>query len=75
MTPNNSGRVCVRLSKDCSLGETMSTIREWMDGQNIGPSTFRSSVDARGYALTISFQTLGQAERFREYFRKVATLI
>ena len=65
--------VRVRVSKDLSLGETMNTIREWMDGENIGPTTFRSSVDADGYALIISFGTPAEAEHFRECFANLAT--
>lgn len=65
--------VRVRVSKDLSLGETMNTIREWMDGENIEPTNFRSSVEAHEYALIISFRTPAEAEHFRECFAKLAT--
>jgi hypothetical protein len=65
--------VRVRVSKDLSLGETMNTIREWMDGENIEPTNFRSSVEAHDYALIISFRTPAEAEHFRECFVKLTT--
>ena len=45
--------VRVRVSKDLSLGEIMNTIREWLDGENIEPTNFRSSIEAHEYALII----------------------
>jgi len=51
----------------------MNTLREVDDGENIGPTTFRSAVDADNYALIISFSTLAEAEHFRECFAKLAT--
>jgi hypothetical protein len=53
---------------DGGLGSAMETIRTWLDGQHIQPTSFRTMPDGGGYLLTITFYAEHEADRFRRRF-------
>jgi hypothetical protein len=65
--------VRVRVSQSDDLGETMKSIRTWLDRQTIHPASFRTTADPRGYLLTIEFANGENAERFRQQFHEAAS--
>ena len=57
--------IILRLSKFC---DTMRKLRVWLDGEKIYPAQFKTAVDACGYAFTIGFRNIDDANRFRARF-------
>ena len=51
-----------------SLSEAMAELRSWLDGEKIKPSSCTTSVDAKGFAMTIGFVSIEDADRFRQRF-------
>jgi hypothetical protein len=60
--------VVVRLSQDDPLGEAMMRLRTWLDMAKIQPAEFKTLVDVKGYAFTIGFLSVGDADQFRAQF-------
>ena len=60
--------VRVRVFQSDSLGDAMSKMRLWLDGEKIQLAMFKTGVDARGYMLDVGFRTIDDAERFRAQF-------
>jgi hypothetical protein len=58
----------VRISKDASLGGTMSKMRIWLDKQKIQPARWEAMVDAKGFTVTIAFHRDDESELFRQQF-------
>jgi hypothetical protein len=58
----------VRISKDASLGATMSKIRIWLDKQKIEPVRWEAMVDTKGFTVTIAFHRGNESELFRQQF-------
>ena len=61
--------VKVRISKNDSLGAFLGKMRVWLDREKIYQRQFTTCVDARGYTVTIGFETIAAADRFRQEFR------
>jgi len=61
--------VKVRISKNDSLGAFLGKMRVWLDREKIYQRQFTTCVDARGYTVTIGFETIAAADRFRREFR------
>ena len=68
MQPSNPLTSIVRVPRGDDLGDAMSRIRTWLDGEKIQTTTFTTTVDARGFMLTIGFVSIGDARRFRRQF-------
>jgi outer membrane lipoprotein-sorting protein len=60
--------VMVRVAHGDDFGEAMKKIRVWLDHHKIDPSSFRTTVDGRGYLLSIDFRSEKLAEIFRKQF-------
>ncbi len=58
----------VRISKDASLGATMSKMRIWLDKQKIQPARWDAMVDAKGFTVTIAFHRDDESQLFRQQF-------
>ena len=58
----------VRISRDASLGATMSKMRIWLDKQKIQPARWEAMVDAKGFTVTIAFHRDDESELFRRQF-------
>jgi hypothetical protein len=58
----------VRISKDASLGATMSKMRIWLDKQKIQPARWDAMVDAKAFTVTIVFHRDDESELFRQQF-------
>lgn len=60
--------VRVRVFHGDSLGDAMSRMRHWLDGEKIELATFRTRMDARGYTFDVGFRSSDDLERFRAQF-------
>jgi hypothetical protein len=60
--------VRVRVFPGDDLGDAMSKLRRWLDGEKIQLSTFRTGIDARGYTFDVGFRTVDDLKRFRAQF-------
>jgi outer membrane lipoprotein-sorting protein len=58
----------VRISKDASLGATMSKMRIWFDKQKIQPARWDAMVDAKGFIVTIAFHRDDESQLSRQQF-------
>jgi hypothetical protein len=64
----HSNTVSVRVAHVADLDETIKKIRFWLELHKIQPARFRTTGDARGYCLSLDFNTAETAQRFRENF-------
>jgi hypothetical protein len=60
--------VIVRVSLGDPLGDAMSHVRKWLDSEKIRPTSFPTTVDARGYRLAVGFRSGWDADRFRRRY-------
>jgi hypothetical protein len=58
----------VRISKDASLGATVSKIRKWLDKQKIEPARWEAMVDAKGFTVMIAFHRDDESQLSRQQF-------
>jgi hypothetical protein len=58
----------IRVSFSEELGMTINRLRAWLDSQQIQPSRFNTSIDAKGYTLKLGFRSIDDATLFRAQF-------
>jgi hypothetical protein len=50
------------------LGEAMKQLRLWLDGEKLQATSFTTSIDAKGFTMTVGFASIEDADRFRQRF-------